>query len=159
MRLFRTASAPSKHSRSGEDSAALSDERARATRLEAENKALRDEVAFGARARVESTRHLSMMRFPADEWVDQESLRAYLDLEQTRRTELFGDESDLSDAAGAQGQANESEGDTTTSDAGESERSSAGDFTDDDEEDEADGWIQDGWISGRRFSQQVMSSP
>ena len=100
-----------------------------------------------------------MMRFPADEWVDQESLRAYLDLEQTRRTELFGDESDLSDAAGAQGQANESEGDTTTSDAGESERSSAGDFTDDDEEDEADGWIQDGWISGRRFSQQVMSSP
>ena len=46
MRLFRTASAPSKHSRSGEDSAALSDERARATRLEAENKALRDEVAL-----------------------------------------------------------------------------------------------------------------
>ena len=66
---------------------------------------------------------------------------------------------DRIDAAGAQGQANESEGDTTTSDAGESERSSAGDFTDDDEEDEADGWIQDGWISGRRFSQQVMSSP
>ena len=46
MRLFRTASAPSKHSRSGEDSAALSDERARATRLAAENKALRDEVAL-----------------------------------------------------------------------------------------------------------------